>query len=345
MKQELLRVENLSKVFPLNGNRRLFQPRQFLKAVDDVSFQVYEGETLGVVGESGCGKSTLGRMILRLLPPTSGKIYYDGQDLLAMPKKELREKRQEMQIVFQDPYASLDPRMKIGDILAEPLLCHCHDLSLAERSERVAGLMEQVGLSPDYVSRFPHEFSGGQRQRIGIARAIALNPRLIVCDEAVSALDVSVQAQILNLLVNLQEKYGLTYFFISHGLNVIRHISKQICVMYLGKIMEIGDADMLFRQRLHPYTKALFSAVPTIERIGDRSRIILQGDLPSPVSPPKGCRFHTRCPYKMQICTEVEPLPQQVDEGYFVACHLYGEKAAQAGDSALYDAKVSGGLA
>lgn len=320
MRGELIRVENIKKYFPVNksvGGRK-----RYLRAVDDVSFSVAEGETFGLVGESGCGKSTTGRIMLNLLEPTSGNIYFAGQNIFELGKEQMRRVRRQMQIVFQDPYASLNPRMRVSDIVGEPFLCHEPDLTKKDRNERVNSLLTKVGLDFSYVNRYPHEFSGGQRQRIGIARAIALNPKLVICDEAVSALDVSVQAQILNLLRDLQAEYGLTYIFIAHNLSVVKYISDRICVMYLGKIMEICSKKEIFDNPVHPYTKALLSAIPIPDPDFHKNRILLRGDIPSPVNPPEGCRFSSRCQQKLKICEEQEPELADRGDGHYVACHL-----------------------
>src|SRR6266849_4922332 len=314
----LLRVKNLKKYFPIRGG--LFS-REVARvhAVDDVSFEIIKGETLGLVGESGCGKSTTGRCILRLIEPTRGEIEFEGRDVTAMSKRELRELRREMQIIFQDPQASLNPRMKVGDIVAEPLVIHKIGTK-QERRERVAWLLGKVGLDPDYMKRYSHEFSGGQLQRIGVARALALNPKLIVADEPVSALDVSVQAQVVNLLQDLQKEFHLTYLFISHGLAVVEHISTRVAVMYLGRIVEIASALELYARPLHPYTQALLSAIPVPDPKEKRDRIILKGDVPTARNPPSGCRFRTRCPMAIDECARIDPELRELSPGHGVAC-------------------------
>jgi len=317
----ILEVKNLKKYFPIRAGvfRRIVA---WVKAVDDVSFNINRGETLGLVGESGCGKTTVGMTILRLYEPTAGQVLYGNKDISKLRGKELREMRRKMQIIFQDPYSSLNPRMRIKNIIAEGIITH--DIAKGREAEHmVAELLKRVGLSPDQMNRFPHEFSGGQRQRIGIARALAVNPELIVCDEAVSALDVSIQAQILNLLEDLQKDFNLTYIFISHALNVVKHISDRVAVMYLGKIVEIADKKELFSNPLHPYTKALMSAIPIPDPELKRERILLKGDVPSPINPPSGCRFHPRCPIAdPKICSREEPELREVKPDHFVSCHL-----------------------
>jgi oligopeptide transport system ATP-binding protein len=314
-RETLVSVRGLVKHFPVEGSEEV------VRAVDGVSFDIFAGETLGLVGESGCGKSTVGRCLLRLIEPTAGEINFAGQDVLSLNKKRLRQLRREMQIIFQDPYASLNPRMKVGDIVGEPLVIHNPgSLRPSDRLDEVAGLLRRVGLDPDYMKRYPHEFSGGQRQRIGIARALALNPKLIVADEPVSALDVSVQAQVVNLLQELQEEFKLTYLFISHGLAVVEHISTRVAVMYLGRIVEIADAAELYARPLHPYTQALLSAIPIPDPRKKRKRIILQGDVPTPINPPSGCRFRTRCPIAIEECAHIDPELREVSPGHHVAC-------------------------
>jgi len=318
----LVRVENLKKYFPITRGIIFQKTIGYVRAVDDISFFIRRGETFGLVGESGCGKTTVGRTILQLYRPTAGKVYFDGIDLTTLKGEELRKMRRRMQIIFQDPYASLNPRMTVGDIIGEPL--EIHGIAKGkEKRERVMELLQIVGLNPYFINRYPHEFSGGQRQRIGIARALAMYPDFIVCDEPISALDVSIQAQIINLLEELQAKFGLTYLFIAHDLAVVRHISDRVAVMYLGKIVELTDRDTLYTNPLHPYTQALLSAVPIPDPVVEerRRRIILKGEIPSPDNPPSGCRFHTRCPVVMDICKEVEPEFKDVGGGHWVACH------------------------
>jgi peptide/nickel transport system ATP-binding protein len=322
-RETLVSVSGLVKHFPVEGSTDV------VRAVDGVSFEIIAGETLGLVGESGCGKSTVGRCLLRLIEPTAGHIYFEGRNVLKLNKKELREIRREMQIIFQDPYASLNPRMKIGDIVGEPLVIH-NQGTKSERRDRVAALLRRVGLDPDYMNRYAHEFSGGQRQRIGVARALALNPKLIVADEPVSALDVSVQAQVVNLLQELQEEFKLTYLFISHGLAVVEHISTRVAVMYLGRIVEIADAGELYARPLHPYTQALLSAIPVPDPKQKRKRIVLEGDVPTPINPPSGCRFRTRCPLAIEDCAHIDPELREVSPGHHVACiRVPGWEAAQ----------------
>ncbi len=316
----LLSVRDLTKHFPITGG--LFSRTVgHVKAVDGVSFDVKRGETLGLVGESGCGKTTTGRAVLRLIEPTSGQVIFEGKDIVKSSKQEMRALRREMQIVFQDPFGSLNPRMSVGEIIEEPLVIHRIGTN-QERQKRVRELLEVVGLAAYHIRRYPHEFSGGQRQRIGIARALALNPKLVVADEPVSALDVSIQSQILNLMEDLQREFGLTYLFIAHGLNVIRHISDRVGVMYLGVMMEVADSEEIYKHPLHPYTEALFSAIPIPNPTIKRERIILQGDVPSPVNPPSGCRFHTRCPIAQEQCKVERPELKESAPGHWVACHF-----------------------
>ena len=322
MSEPLLQVRNLKKYFPIRkGVMRRIAGQ--VRAVDGVSFEVAAGETFGLVGESGCGKSTAGRSILRLIEPTAGQILFNGRDIRKLKAGQMRLMRREMQIVFQDPYASLNPRYTVRQILEEPMIIHSLFDSAAERKKRAAELLETVGLSASRMDRYPHEFSGGQRQRIGIARALAVDPKLIIADEPVSALDVSVQSQVLNLLDDLQKQLHLSYVFIAHDLSVVKHISDRIGVMYLGQIVELGDSDELYEKPLHPYTQALLSAVPIPNPEVKRERIILQGDLPSPANPPKGCYFHPRCKDVMEICRTQAPAWKEVEPGRFAACHLY----------------------
>lgn len=322
-KEVILSVSGLKKHFPINSGIVFQRQVGAVRAVDDVSFDVYRGETLGLVGESGCGKSTTGRTILQLYRPTAGSVQFEGKELTSMKGEELRAMRREMQIIFQDPFASLNPRMTVGNIVSEPLRIH-NIMRGKELREYVESLLEKVGLNPFYINRYPHEFSGGQRQRIGIARALALNPKFIVCDEPISALDVSIQAQVVNLLEDLQQELGLTYLFIAHDLSMVRHICDRVAVMYLGKIVELADTDELYDNPLHPYTQALLSAVPvpdpSVEE--NRQRILIAGDLPSPANPPKGCNFNTRCPVRMDACfREPDPELVEVSPGHWVACH------------------------
>ncbi|MFP4343236.1 MAG: ABC transporter ATP-binding protein [Anaerolineales bacterium] len=319
----LVRVRSLKKYFPITRGLLFSRHIGDTKAVDDISFDIYRGETLGLVGESGCGKTTAGRTILQLYKPTAGSVEYNGKDLSVLSNRELRAVRRSIQIIFQDPYASLNPRLTVGSIVGEPL--EIHKMAQGkELKERVEELLQIVGLNPYFVSRYPHEFSGGQRQRIGIARALALDPEFIVCDEPISALDVSIQAQIVNLLEDLQAKLGLTYLFIAHDLSMVRHISDRVAVMYLGKIMELTDNDTLYEEPLHPYTQALLSAVPIPDPAIEekRQRIILKGDPPNPANPPVGCNFNTRCPLAMDVCFEIEPELVEIQPEHFCACHL-----------------------
>ena len=322
MSEPLLQVKNLVKHFPIKGGV-LGRVVDKVHAVDGVSFYLQAGETLGVVGESGCGKSTTGRCILRLIEPTSGEVWFEGRNVTAMDKESLRALARDMQIIFQDPYASLNPRMTVGAIIGEALLIHKLTQTKAEFNERIVELLETVGLNADHMRRYPHEFSGGQRQRIGIARALAVSPKLVVCDEAVSALDVSIQAQVINLLEDLQSRFNLTYMFIAHDLSVVEHISDRVAVMYLGRIVEIASAKDLYTNPKHPYTEALLSAVPIPDPQVKRKRIMLQGDVPSPIHPPSGCHFHTRCPMAQHpLCSTEKPVLKPTGDGHWVACHL-----------------------
>ncbi|WP_370223807.1 dipeptide ABC transporter ATP-binding protein [Cytobacillus firmus] len=317
--KEILQVKDLQQYFPIKGG--VFgRTVNHVKAVDGVNFTIYEGETVSIVGESGCGKSTTGRAILRLDEPTGGEVIFQGTNLLSKSKREMRSIRKDLQVIFQDPFASLNPRRSIGQTLEEAMGI-LNVVPKANRRRRAIELLEQVGLKEEHIDRYPHEFSGGQRQRIGIARALAVEPKLIICDEAVSALDVSVQAQVLNLLKKLQKEYGLTYLFISHDLGVVRHISDRIIVMYLGKVVEIAEKKSLFDNPRHPYTQALLSAIPEPNRKKKKERIILKGDVPSPIDPPAGCRFHTRCPLATDLCRQSDPELKSLGEGHQAACH------------------------
>ncbi|NLL30907.1 MAG: dipeptide ABC transporter ATP-binding protein [Clostridiales bacterium] len=320
MSETILKVEDLKKYFPIKGGI-MQRTVGNVKAVDGVSFEIKKGETLGIVGESGCGKSTTGRVVLRLLDKTSGKVTYKGEDIHSLSKKNLRKLRTDMQIVFQDPYSSLNPRMTVGDTISEAMIHH-GIVSKKEARDAVLEVMRLCGLSSYQIDRYPHEFSGGQRQRIGIARALALNPSFVVLDEPVSALDVSIQAQIINLLSDLQEEKNLTYMFISHDLGVVEHLSTSVGVMYLGTMVEKGLKEEIYKNPLHPYTQALFSAIPIPDPTVRKKRIILTGDIPSPSNPPMGCKFHTRCPYAEKVCREEEPILREIGKDHFVSCHL-----------------------
>ena len=333
--KEFLKVENLKKYFVIEKTL-LGKPTRYLKAVDDVTFTLEKGKTIGVVGESGCGKTTLGRTILKLYESDGGKIFFDGKELTKLSKKKMRAFRTDMQLVFQDPYSSLPPRMTVGSLIEEGVKVH-KIVPKAQLHDYVMDIMKKCGLQPQYYDRYPHEFSGGQRQRICIARALAVKPKLVICDEPVSALDVSIQAQIINLLKELQNEMGLTYVFISHDLSVVKYVTDSVLVMYLGNMMEKGNTDDIFREPLHPYTKALFSAVPVPNPDVKMNRIILEGDIPSPANPPKGCKFHTRCSKCMNVCKYVPPRYAEVKPDHFVACHLYDEEVMN--NLASYDAE------
>jgi len=322
MVNNLVEVKDLVKHFPIRGGIFLKEVAS-VKAVDHVSLTIREGETLGLVGESGCGKTTLGRLILRLEEPSSGKVLFQGKNILSFDKEKLRSLRKDMQIIFQDPFSSLNPRKTVSHIIGEPLLVHGLRRRW-EREERVLELLRVVGLRREHMRRYPHQFSGGQRQRIGVARALALHPKLIICDEAVSALDVSIQAQVINLLKDLQEEFGLTYLFISHDLAVVEHVSDRLAVMYLGKIVELAASSTIYRSPLHPYTQALLSASPIPDPTSRRNRIILRGDVPSPIDPPSGCHFHTRCIYAEEICSQQKPQLKEVGKNHLTACHFAG---------------------
>jgi len=328
MAENLLEVKNLRKYFPARGD--FLGKAVTVKAVDGVNFAIRKGETLGLAGESGCGKTTIGKLILRLLEPTEGEIIFEGKNILQFNKNKLKNLRRHVQIIFQDPFASLDPRKTVEYTVAEPM--KVHSLNPRQRRQKVLRLLDKVGITPEQARRYPHQFSGGQRQRIGIARALALNPKFIVADEPVSALDVSIQAQILNLMMDLQEEFHLTYLFIAHDLSVINHVSDQVAIMYLGEIVELAPKKILFHSPLHPYTKALLSAIPIPDPTIKRERVVLEGDVPSPINVPSGCRFHTRCPSLLPVCKSKEPALREIEENHFVACHLYGEN----GDSSHF---------
>lgn len=323
MQSDFIEIKNLTKFFPVN--KAIFsRKKSFVKAVDDVSFTIKKGETLGLVGESGCGKTTLGRTIIRLYEATAGEIIYDGVDIAKVSLSKMSSYRKKMQMIFQDPYASLDSRMTVGDIVGESIDIH-KLLKGKDREDRVQNLLKMVGLSSEHASRYPHEFSGGQRQRIGIARALAVQPEFIICDEPISALDVSIQAQVVNMLEDLQNEMGLTYLFIAHDLSMVKHIAKRVGVMYLGKMVEITDSNELYKHPLHPYTKALLSAIPIPDpdESAKKTRIVLEGEIPTPIDPPKGCRFKGRCRYVKEICSKEEPILKDLGREHYVACHLY----------------------
>ncbi|NIO06780.1 MAG: dipeptide ABC transporter ATP-binding protein [Deltaproteobacteria bacterium] len=318
--EHLLVIQGLKKYFPVGGGF-LGKTKSYVKAVDGVDLVVYRGEILGLVGESGCGKTTLGYCVLRLEEPTEGNIVFEDEDILTKDRRAMRRVRRDMQVVFQDPYSSLNPRKTVGQIIGEAFSIHSI-LTPVDRQRRIKELMDVVGLRPEHINRFPHEFSGGQRQRICIARALALNPKLVIADEPASALDVSIQAQILNLLVNLQDRFNLTYIFISHDLSVVRYLCNRVAVMYLGRLVELAPAGSLYAHPIHPYTEALLSAVPAANPFTKRKRIILRGDVPSPVNPPPGCTFHPRCPYRQEVCTQKVPVFEEIENGHFVACYF-----------------------
>lgn len=320
--QALLRIKDVSKYFPVTRGVITSKKIGDIKAVDRISFDIHRGETLGLVGESGCGKTTTGRVILKLIEPSQGQIVYNDQDITDLDKKGMAPLRREMQIIFQDPYASLNPRLTVGEAIAEPLVAHGM-ATRAKAKEQVLDLLRVVGLAPFHYNRYPHEFSGGQRQRVGIARSLVMNPKFVVADEPVSALDVSIQAQIINLLQHIQEDFQLTFLFISHDLGVVRHLSDRVVVMYLGRLAELAKTEKLFADPKHPYTQALLSAVPSLKQRKQKRHLVLSGDVPTPFNPPSGCRFHTRCPLVMDQCREIEPAWQDTGDGHFVACHLY----------------------
>ncbi|MGO0063776.1 ABC transporter ATP-binding protein [Brevibacillus fluminis] len=324
MRETILQVQDLKKHFPVKDGMLFSKPSRFVKAVDGVSFDVFKGETLGIVGESGCGKSTMARLITQLIRPTAGSVRFKGKDLVTLSEQEMKKERKSIQMIFQNPYASLDPRKTVEQLIMEPLLIHGVG-TRPEQKKRVKELLEVVGLSEYHAQRYPHEFSGGQRQRINIARALTLNPDLVICDESVSALDVSIQAQVINLLKDLQSQFQLTYMFISHDLNVVRYISDRIAVMYLGRVVELGTYEEIYRSPQHPYTRALLSAVPKESPFEEKQQIILSGDVPSPMNPPSGCHFHKRCPYATEACKTDSPVLRDYQNGHMVACHLAGE--------------------